>query len=247
MNMLDLGLLAITRGPETRDHVGGEGTPNASSVLATLGVGLLGGVIGWKVRGKKAAIGGAFAGSVIGYLLASGDEPVVLDAWGVPFANGRGKVWPVANATNRRVTTGPLAFHASREGGRRYHAGMDLYSYAGDTIVALDDGAFQNYAAGYVGLDAMVIRHGRNNVLYGEFVADKGFKHGDPIVAGQRLGTMVESKGTSPGTVLSSMLHLEIWDISFTPQAFTPWYSKDPIPRGLLDPTRFLERTLASL
>jgi murein DD-endopeptidase MepM/ murein hydrolase activator NlpD len=122
---------------------------------------------------------------------------------------------------------------------------MDLYSVPGDTIVALDDGIFMNYAGGYVGLDGIVIQHGDLNVVYGEFISEKGLKRGDIIAAGQKIGTTVNSKGTSQGAVLSSMLHLETWDASvYTPDYFTPWKSDKPMPAGLLDPTRFLQRTL---
>ena len=171
-------------------------------------------------------------------------ENIEKDNWGVIYAPGKFSNWPVITSNKSVPKTGPTSFHASREHGKRYHAGIDLYAMPGDIIVAGSDGIFLNYVAGYVGLDAMLVQHGNINVLYGEFVAIKGFKSGDKITAGQKLGIMANSKGKSPDAVLSSMLHLETWDSSVKFDMFQPWKTSAKMPTGLLDPTRFLEKTL---
>ena len=215
----------------------------SSATVPALIIGAAGSAIGFSLFGKIGLGLGAVT-AAIAYALSDKDElaPYEEDQWGVPYARTKGKIWPVVTP-NKSIPAGPLAFHASRAQGKRFHAGVDLYAAPGEQIVALDDGIFLNYASGYVGLDAMVIQHGPVNVLYGEFVAVKGLKNGDPISAGQNLGTIVNSLGTSAGAVLSSMLHLETWE-GFIPKAFTPWYSTNPMPQGLLDPTKMLERTL---
>lgn len=184
-------------------------------------------------------------------------------SYGVPFARGRGKVWPVVTGAPARLSVpyfplsspttlidpfghapvGARAFHASRESGKRWHAGVDLFAAPGDAIVAMGDGVVVGPATGYVGLGALVVDHGTHVVLYGEMELAPGLKPGDAVKAGQRLGTARESLGTSPGAVRSTMLHLETWERAHAPKAFTPWYQGSPPPSGLLDPTLFLLST----
>ena len=184
-------------------------------------------------------------------------------SYGVPFARGRGKVWPVVTGAPARLSVpyfplsspttlidpfggapvGARAFHASRESGKRWHAGVDLFASPGDAIVAMGDGVVVGPATGYVGLGALVVDHGSHVVLYGEMELAPGLKTGDVVKAGQRLGTARESLGTSPGAVRSTMLHLETWERDHAPKAFTPWYQGSSPPTGLLDPTLFLLST----
>lgn len=167
--------------------------------------------------------------------------------FGVPFATPSGRIWPVTGG-NRSVpyTTpegkvignGATAFHASRESGTRYHAGIDLQASPGQRIVAMEDGIIIGTIPGFVKLDAVVVQHAALVAVYAEVTLGSlikaGLKPGDRVKAGQQIAT------GSINYDENSMLHLELWRTGFAPKFYTPWYSKNPPPAGLLDPTLYL-------
>jgi len=167
-------------------------------------------------------------------------------SWGVPFAATVGRVWPVP-AEPRLVAytdvsgvvhgNGGVAFHASREGGTRHHAGIDLPCAPGDAIVAMEDGVVLGSIPGFVKLDAVVVQHSRCVAVYAEVafgLAALGLKKGDRVKAGQ---TIAKGALNYEG---HSMLHLETWAIGHAPAMYTPWRVGSPPPEGLLDPTEYL-------
>jgi murein DD-endopeptidase MepM/ murein hydrolase activator NlpD len=168
--------------------------------------------------------------------------------WGVPFAPATGDVWPVVGqpkivpytaADGAIVGNAGTAFHASREGGARYHAGVDLVCAPGDAVVAMESGRVVGQIPGFVRLGAVAIAHPTVVAVYAEIALDSlaaaGLKPGDTVSAGQRIGTGAQNYAGR------SMLHLELWAPGHAPAAYTPWYQTAPAaPLGLLDPTPYL-------
>lgn len=172
-----------------------------------------------------------------------------LKTWGVPFAPTFGERWPVApsSGANKTVsyTTADGAivgnaatrFHASRENGKRWHAGLDLVASPGDPIVAVAAGKVLGQIPGFVRLGAVVVQHAAAVAVYAEIALDSlaasGLKPGDAVESGQRIGTgALNYEG-------HSMLHFELWELGHAPAAYTPWMQGSPPPAGLLDPTAF--------
>lgn len=145
-----------------------------------------------------------------------------------PGAGGDGasrRQWPVR--PYRGVING---FKASREGGKRIHAGVDLGAAQGDEIVALDDGEILGLASGYAigaGLQALRVRHPDADYIYAEI--DALGKPGDVVKAGDVIG---RARKNSAG---NTMLHLEAWETGTAPVGFTPWWAGSAAPKGLLD------------
>lgn len=174
-----------------------------------------------------------------------------LKNWGVPFAPAFGVRWPVvpaAGAPNKSVPyTTPdgkvvgnagTMFHAAREGGKRWHAGVDLVASPGDAIVAIAPGKVLGQIPGYVRLGAVVVQHAATVAVYAEITLDAlaaaGLKPGDAVAAGQTIGRGALNYAGR------SMLHFELWAVGHAPKAYTPWYQTSPAPVGLFDPTMAL-------
>ena len=153
-------------------------------------------------------------------------------------------VWPVRGGTRIVPERGADSFGASREGGKRLHAGVDLLTSKGSAIVAIAEGRIAGFPTGYVGLDAIAIEHAPplvgvagnpiSGILYAEFTRDPKLVVGETVKAGQVLGVAAAS-------AYGSMLHLEFWQ-GRLPSAFTAWLAGSPRPVGLLDPTFDLQR-----
>lgn len=169
-------------------------------------------------------------------------------SFGVPFAEARGRAWPVEGQARLVSYTGAdgvvhgnaaTAFHASREGGLRHHAGVDLPCAPGDPIVAMEAGRVLGSVPGFVKLDAVVVEHSACVAVYAEVklgsLAAAGLKAGDHVRAGQVIARgALNYEGRS-------MLHLETWERGHAPPGFVPWMSSAPTPpTGLLDPTIYL-------
>jgi murein DD-endopeptidase MepM/ murein hydrolase activator NlpD len=141
------------------------------------------------------------------------------------------RVWPVR--PRRAILS---RFGASRDGGARIHAGIDLGAFKGDPIVAIDDGVVLHRVTGYgigAGLQAVAIRHDDADYIYAEIRTD--MQPGQRVSAGQQIGT-ADLNGDG-----NSMLHLEAWEHGRAPKGFTPWYGGKPPPAGLLDVGELLE------
>lgn len=131
-------------------------------------------------------------------------------------------------------------FGASREGAR-LHAGIDLPLPSGSPVVAMDDGIVLGILPGYVGLDAVAVDHPGLGVV----VVYAEFARGAATIVGARV-RRGGALGQSAASAYGSMLHVETWERSRPPAAFTAWPAAGPRPSGLLDPTRMLLQARAS-
>jgi murein DD-endopeptidase MepM/ murein hydrolase activator NlpD len=213
-------------------------------------------------------------GSLIGWLLsvirqaktrivpAGGGHPYApAKNKGVPFAPGpRGPTWPIhKSSTHKRQHEVPYqdingnrhgnqarAFRASRGGGDRYHAGIDIYADAGDVIVAPEPGTItgeQNFLNTIAGPDAILFQGDSGTVLlFGEITArsykDFGLDLGSRVAQGQPIAKVgLTSKG-------SHMLHIEAYRAGT--KTNKRWIASKTPPSELYDITPYLLRALAT-
>jgi murein DD-endopeptidase MepM/ murein hydrolase activator NlpD len=107
-------------------------------------------------------------------------------------------------------TDGIRRFGARRSGGKRAHAGCDLYFPEGTIIHAISSGrvTLGPYAF-YQGTFALEIDHGTFLARYGEIQKSAFVKEGDHVEAGQKIARVGNLIG-----ITNSMLHLELYDKS---------------------------------
>lgn len=102
----------------------------------------------------------------------------------------------------------PRSFGAPRDGGRRKHAGCDLYAPVGTPIFAVADGTVTQFREFYLGTFALVVDHGDLIVRYGEVQKGlaKGVKVGGKVKKGQRIASVGKLTGLD-----ISMIHFEMF------------------------------------
>jgi Peptidase family M23 len=158
---------------------------------------------------------------------------------GVPAAEGaQSPVWPLPDVTLRRWT-----FGASRGGGSRRHAGVDLYARRGSVVLAPEAGeivATQRFNG--PNAVALLIQTDTGPViLLGEVEPRSwqqfGLSRGSRVDAGQPVATV----GINPGG--SQMLHLEMYRDGTRKNH--RWYAGQEAPDELLDPTGYLQSAKA--
>jgi len=118
--------------------------------------------------------------------------------------------WAASQGNN--MTT----FNSNRSGGKRKHAGRDLYTEPKTTVVAIADGVVLKTASFYAQTDYIAVHHTTNDgrefiINYGEVdPATKKVKEGDKVTQGQELGVTGHLVGI---TVISGhtiyMIHFE--------------------------------------
>ena len=125
-------------------------------------------------------------------------------------------------------------FGAPRDG--RRHAGIDLYGYPGDPVLAIADGTVMNTQTFHLGTDAVLVAHDGMVALYGEVERgswnDFGVHEGSRVSRGQpiaRVGCMVGTMNNCD----SHMLHFE----SYAPGTTSNEQWHDTPPPELRDPT----------
>jgi murein DD-endopeptidase MepM/ murein hydrolase activator NlpD len=118
--------------------------------------------------------------------------------------------FPFKQLPNVNWTEGMRRFGASRSGGKRAHAGCDLYFPEGTIIHAITDGKVtQGPDYFYEGTYALEIDHGSFLARYGEIQKSTLVHLGDHVTAGQSI-----AKVGNLTTIVNSMLHLELYDKS---------------------------------
>ena len=133
---------------------------------------------------------------------ASGEAPA-------PAASlGTGGFFPFARLPQDSWKTGPRRFEANRNGGRRSHAGCDLYFPAGTRIHAIADGVvLRTPYHFYDVVFAVDVDHGDFLARYGEIKTDCPLQAGERVQAGSPIAQVGKMK-----SVAQPMLHLELYD-----------------------------------
>lgn len=146
-------------------------------------------------------------------------------------------LFPLKARTNS-YKNGFARFGSNRSGGKRKHAGCDLYASAGTEIRAMADGVVKNVYYFYDNTDAIEIVHQKHIIRYGEVRKGKALvKEGDKVVKGQVIAHVgsLTTKG-----IPSMMLHLEMYSNPSNKDTLsgTSIYKRRS---DLVDPTPFLD------
>ncbi len=146
-------------------------------------------------------------------------------------------LFPLKARTNS-YKNGFARFGSNRSGGKRKHAGCDLYAPAGTEIRAMADGVVRNVYYFYDNTDAIEIVHPKHIIRYGEVRKGKALvKAGDKVVKGQVIAYVgsLTTKG-----IPSMMLHLEMYSNPNNKGTLngTSVYKRRS---DLIDPTPFLD------
>ncbi|OCZ31297.1 peptidase M23 [Acinetobacter pittii] len=146
-------------------------------------------------------------------------------------------LFPLKARTNS-YKNGFARFGSNRSGGKRKHAGCDLYAPAGTEIRAMADGVVRNVYYFYDNTDAIEIVHPKHIIRYGEVRKGKALvKAGDKVVKGQVIANVgsLTTKG-----IPSMMLHLEMYSNPNNKGTLngTSVYKRRS---DLIDPTPFLD------
>jgi murein DD-endopeptidase MepM/ murein hydrolase activator NlpD len=134
----------------------------------------------------------------------------------------------------------PRSFGSARDGGKRQHAGCDLYAPPGTPVVAVADGeVLRGPYLFYDGVYALEIGHpGLGIVRYGEI---QGTPAGHPDIGGPvKAGQIIGFVGKMPD-IPHSMLHFELYSNAASGQ-LTDRSSQPYLRRSdLIDPTALLD------
>ncbi len=161
--------------------------------------------------------------------------------------------FPFSTMTAHSWTTGARRFAADRSGGKRAHAGCDLYYPKGTTIYAVAGGMVTRGPYDfYAQTSALEVDHGSFIVRYGEVQKATLVKEGDAVVAGQAIATVGHLVGI---TVPSDMLHFEMYGKSGTGTLTDKTASSAKRADGvsfqrrsdLIDPTTYLNKWSTNL
>ena len=147
-------------------------------------------------------------------LEAAGEKPTPPaepDATVVPVASAE-FFFPFAAIPAQSWEERPRAFASPRDGGRRLHAGCDLYFPQGTAIHAIADGLVtRGPYPFYCQTFALEIDHGSILARYGEIQSRTEVHAGDRVSAGQKIAKVGHLVGVK---VPSDMLHFELYDKS---------------------------------
>jgi len=147
--------------------------------------------------------------------------------------------FPLSFVPSQSWHVSPLRFGARRAGGKRKHAGCDLYAPIGTPVYAVADGTVKAFGPFYMGTYALTIDHGEFWVRYGE-ISDN---IASTLAAGKRVreGDQIGDVGDLLGLNLS-MVHFEMYSGSASGPLTVP--SRPPYMRrsDLIDPTPYLDK-----
>jgi murein DD-endopeptidase MepM/ murein hydrolase activator NlpD len=148
-------------------------------------------------------------------------------------------VWPVPQWIPKySFRERPRCFGAPRDGGKRKHAGCDLYAPEGSPVQAVWHGRVIAVYEFYGKADAVEIDHGNLGIIrYGELLAADEVDAGGIVEAGQVIGTITKLVGMGS---IHPMLHFELYTGQGKGRLTQP--GNDFHRRSdLVDPTAFLE------
>ncbi len=115
---------------------------------------------------------------------------------------------PVKKTGFYSISTGARYFGASRNGGSRAHAGIDIHyaSGKGVAVYAMESGKVTEYSANfYGGMQAIAVQHADGSVArYCEI--STSLRVGDKVTKGDKIATIAKSNIGG-----STMLHLELY------------------------------------
>jgi len=175
---------------------------------------------------------------------------------GVPLARGGAPTWPVLTKHPQRFEVGHVTlagekvgnqsrrFGASRDG--RHHAGVDLYGYEGDVVVAAEPGVVTAVdPSWHLGAGALYLFTDSGLTLnYGEVASGSwaafGIGPGSRVARGQKLARIGCMRHGDDGGCESHMLHFETYQGRRTTNI--RWMSGAAAPAELRDPTAYLLR-----
>ncbi|MBD2851028.1 M23 family metallopeptidase [Acinetobacter baumannii] len=149
-------------------------------------------------------------------------------------------LFPLKARTNS-YKNGFARFGSNRSGGKRKHAGCDLYAPTGTEIRAMADGKVRVVKGFYSGTDVIEIVHKKHIIRYGEVLEGKSLvKVGDDVKRGQTIGYV----GKLTVQVPSMMLHLEMYSNPKDTSPLTVRGNNAYQRRSdLIDPTTFLDNS----
>ena len=149
------------------------------------------------------------------------------------------RTFPLPARPGQSYHVSPRSFGSARDGGKRKHAGCDLYAAPGTAVLAVADGTVKRAIYPFYDVVfALEIDHpGVGTVRYGEIATTPvGLKVGDAVKAGQVIGTVGKMV-----SVKQAMLHFELYagtgQGQLTDRARAPYMRR----ADLLDPTSFLD------
>jgi murein DD-endopeptidase MepM/ murein hydrolase activator NlpD len=152
--------------------------------------------------------------------------------------------WPVPRWNSQfSFHVRPRAFGCPRDGGKRKHAGCDLYAPLGSPVVAITHGRVRAIYEFYGKADAVEVDHGTLGLVrYGEMIAADALNVGQTVESGDVLGTIAQLVGMGN---IHPMLHFELY--SGKGSGRLTCAGNEYRRRGdLVDPTAFLDRLLLS-
>jgi murein DD-endopeptidase MepM/ murein hydrolase activator NlpD len=133
---------------------------------------------------------------------------------------------------------GALRFGANRAGGRRKHAGCDLYAPVGTPVFAVANGTVKSYGPFYLGTFQLTIDHGEFWVRYGEIASNIASRLpiGGQVNEGDQIGEVGDLQGLD-----LAMVHFEMYSGAASGPLTVP--TRAPFMRraDLMDPTAHLD------
>jgi murein DD-endopeptidase MepM/ murein hydrolase activator NlpD len=133
----------------------------------------------------------------------------------------------------------PRAFGSPRDGGKRKHAGCDLYAPLGSPVLAVYHGWVIRVYEFYGKADAIEVDHGVHGIVrYGEVDALPGITAGTLVPAGTQIAKIAQLVGMGN---IHPMLHFELYSGKGSGKLTQPVgdYKRRS---DLLDPTSFLDK-----
>lgn len=130
-------------------------------------------------------------------------------------------------------------FGSNRSGGKRKHAGCDLYAPSGTEVRAMADGVVRTVSFFYENTDQIEIVHNDHIIRYGEVLINKSLvKTGNSVKRGQVIGYV----GDLSIKVPSNMLHLEMYS-NVNDKGTLSGGGKYKRRADLIDPSKFLNES----